>query len=1627
MSSSSIYSQAVNFESFIEKGVDPRTGQYTCTIAIYESPVETRNCPPLDLSIGYNPLNVQDVGFGQGWSLNLSSYEHRRQLKTLSLSTGEQYQVTETTSLVTVRDQKLKSFQFKKTNSGYEVVHKSGQIEILSNANNTYNTTVPIEIYAANGRSLKLIWIRAGEQPRLSKIQDGLQDLLEMDYTPNVIRITRAPRTTEASTFTLLRSNNQLVQFGLPIANASPWTFSYRALGPITCLTSVRNPIGLVEELTYRERGHQLPNRAPFDAIPYVISHTMRPGSQQPPIITLYSYSAFNFLGFNGGRDWEQGEDNLFRVPHDYQYRTTVTEQGGAGTSYVYNKFHLITETQRQQSTKRITQSIVYHALGNTEWSDQPAQYQLPKSIETSYHDFVNGSSRTETSQHIFDEWGNPIQDLQANGIKIDRVYYPATGDKNTATGEVFCPADPHGFQRHLRTETVTPPRSLYPTPSRSQHFRYRELPTTSDARTGYFVTVQQIQSREDDQDISSTEYTYIDQPALRDHGRAKQQVTRLAEKYSMTRNWNYQYFNAEKLTQTVQIISFDGHSFQDERHYSLFSGAFLFHQDQNGIPTNFQYDRIGRLLTVIVSPNTRYEASRRYEYDLAPGGVGSRVTVTDAKSVQTRYITDGLERLRQVERQDDDGQYDVKKTYHGTFRLVSERSYNALDQIIEEVEVDWLRINGQSVEQRDSQRIEYDDWGQQNRLIHSNGVVVSSTTDPINLTHTQGIEGLGTTRTQLNIHGAPTQRTLLRSDATLYSEIKYGYDGLGRLVEQTDYFGRTTKHQLDSHDRVTKSTWPDGRITNIRYAEHSAVMLPESIKINDHPIADQSFDGLGRVTRRKASVRTAGQSFHGNRFEPAQATTPIGDQHHFVYDPALDYVITDLTTSDITNDFHYDPQTSAILRARNGYSTHEFLYSPSGLLVEESIRIKDGRISSTKSTYSMAGKLQRYTDANGQTHEIQYDSSGRPERLRQGKVVVTFVYDRASRLSESRVLDENDGRSLTTRFEYDDFSRETTRTVLQGGQILYRLRHFYGLTSLIAIRSLENDQGQELRHESFQYDDNNRLVGYQCRGSQSPTDEHNNQLREQHFRFDDFNNIIEVSTIFQNQSRNTASFIYSNADRTQITRIVNTHPDYPPQIDLAYDANGCLIRDEQGRTLEYDTMNRLSAVRNANGQVLAQYRYDASGKLVAQTVPGEPDRQFYYREESLIAVAIGDRHVSYVTDGEAYWAENLWQGGICQSQLWASDNHQSVIASLSGRGLDGIHHQQYTPYGSSAGGSSIGFNGQWRDPVTGWYHLGHGYRVYNPVLMRFHTPDRWSPFTSGETNVYVYCAGDPINRVDPSGHESGSRLRRWIIRAVFVVASVVAGILTAGASVAVQVGVGIAVGVGTHVVTGAIYDVATGTSPTWRSVGGDAVRGAIAGGTRAKGKASKGSKKTVTGKPGKPSGTAAEVQSSRSMSSLNENRGADAEASTGVGSNPARLASNNQAAQYNIQASERGLPFPSSPLVANRITIGFELEAGARANPALAGSSPWDSTFTLYSDYGPTFGDGQAVVQLLNRENRCYFGSLSPAEGIRPVVVDDVFEKSGAFRTQFRSMRNIVRRPNILEVADIPESVIPA
>lgn len=106
---------------------------------------------------------------------------------------------------------------------------------------------------------------------------------------------------------------------------------------------------------------------------------------------------------------------------------------------------------------------------------------------------------------------------------------------------------------------------------------------------------------------------------------------------------------------------------------------------------------------------------------------------------------------------------------------------------------------------------------------------------------------------------------------------------------------------------------------------------------------------------------------------------------------------------------------------------------------------------------------------------------------------------------------------------------------------------------------------------------------------------------------------------------------------------------------------------------------------------------------------------------------------------------------------LLAVDLKNSVLAEVDAGNTNRI---AYSPYGHQSAQheviSQLGFNGERRETMPGWYFLGNGYRVYNPRLMRFHSPDNMSPFGKGGLNAYMYCGGEPVMNSDPTGHFFG-------------------------------------------------------------------------------------------------------------------------------------------------------------------------------------------------------------------------------------------------------------------------------
>ncbi|WP_130931164.1 RHS repeat-associated core domain-containing protein [Pseudomonas sp. Sample_24] len=171
---------------------------------------------------------------------------------------------------------------------------------------------------------------------------------------------------------------------------------------------------------------------------------------------------------------------------------------------------------------------------------------------------------------------------------------------------------------------------------------------------------------------------------------------------------------------------------------------------------------------------------------------------------------------------------------------------------------------------------------------------------------------------------------------------------------------------------------------------------------------------------------------------------------------------------------------------------------------------------------------------------------------------------------------------------------------------------------------------------------------------------------------------------------------------------------------------------------------------------VLCRYHYDPLDRLVSTTPIDDAGLQRFYCKNRLATEIQGSMQRAIFQHDDQLLAQHDRQNHLVESSLLVTDQMRSVLQVVRANHSSSI---TYTPYGHRLTGdgllSLLGFNGARPEPITGHYLLGNGYRAFNPILMRFNSPDSLSPFGRGGLNSYAYCSGDPINRYDESGHIS--------------------------------------------------------------------------------------------------------------------------------------------------------------------------------------------------------------------------------------------------------------------------------
>lgn len=1182
-----IHSNAYNFSSFVSAGVDPRTGTYSCSVSLNHLLANALSGPLLPLSIGFSALNGEDIGFGKGWIMPLSRYN--RNTRKLNLSTGASHIANTSAGVFVIADKKIRDLETRRVGDELIIEHKSGLVEVLTNPSLNWDEWLVSKIYSPEGRVIHLSYRVITGRRRLSEVRDESQTLLTVDIVNGSSRVSSISLWPDSPTdklvFSLQIQNNELTKITLPLENGAPasWRISYRTVGGLRLISRLELPTGGVEQVTYWASALTLPVGAPVKTLPAVASHTTFPSLNQPQITKNYSYSSRNYLGNGSSAPWRNDGDNLYRAAGNYMYEVSEDLMEGPGSSArivrrtkrVYNRFHLQVEEAVSQNGKTVRSRTHYHEKPGLKFEDQPGNFQLPARVEVSRFDAAEPDViRVETTLTEYDDIGNILKMVAPTGITEIFEYYPVGASDG-------CPADSFGAVRWLKQKTLIPAPDRAPAPTLTTRYRYTQLPSASPERGKFLALAQeavfhvappdkdgQISLDDQGEPLMVIARQYDVNPESAFFGRVTQKTEAVAGIKTVF-DYSYELLNGAVCTHTT-TTAHDGTCSNKYIWQNMLTGTEVKTVEPLGIMLETAHDRLGRKTLESLAPKTSSQALRAHSYQLADklgDLVQTRTIAANGATTLTRL--DGMGRKSTAEIQDMDAAGQPMRTVYSA-------KYDALGQLVEQTHTDWLDGKPYAL----STQYTYDDWGNRQETIEPDGVKHQDQHDPIKLTQTQSMDKAGKTVITQNLFGKHDSVERFDRNGQSIGSTEYLYDGLGRCVQQIDPHGRATRFEYDFADRLVQTQLPDGTRIKKAFVAHSTENLATHIWVNDYLAGQRTYDGLLRVISLTVGGRTETFTYEGAQPNPATHTTASGKVIAYKYDPALNNQMTERRVggnSNLSASYRYDSRHAKLLQASSPGNQQQLSYAPSGQLKGDQLG-EGTALFETTQRHSLNGLPLRYTDASGVEQITGYDALCRIAQVQHGSVKANYSYDVFGRVSKIETVDTQTRRKLATQLEYDDFGREVLRILRVDLNPAEELSQRFDGSDKLIQRTLKRGNTL-LRDESFGYDLRGRLESYQCKGVHLPVDSAGKAILSQAYVFDELDNVREQKTVFTG-GENTATYDYQYPDKTQLSGVRHSHPDYAAQqATFTYDRDGNQLNDQLGRRMIYDDLGRLAEV----------------------------------------------------------------------------------------------------------------------------------------------------------------------------------------------------------------------------------------------------------------------------------------------------------------------------------------------------------------------------------------------------------------------------------------------------------------
>ncbi|MNJ24229.1 RHS Repeat protein [compost metagenome] len=582
-------------------------------------------------------------------------------------------------------------------------------------------------------------------------------------------------------------------------------------------------------------------------------------------------------------------------------------------------------------------------------------------------------------------------------------------------------------------------------------------------------------------------------------------------------------------------------------------------------------------------------------------------------------------------------------------------------------------------------------------------------------------------------------------SHGTRRSTVARQHDREGRLVKLSRLLdGQLSCSTFDYDDlgRQIKVTRPDGSTVERRY--HGLSSLVTELKVGATVVARQTATAPAKLAQRTVGTRTYGYGQDEAVTLSDQTQLGVTYDQTALHVKAGDEFLTTLTQEDsittLSNGGTLDgkaPFTSGLWQHKVGKTTLPGF--------EPCDEITPRRTTRTQRWRTLRGHTVASLGSDGLWQRGFQGHDQRPLRHCQNNADILYRYNDAGLLCERRVSAPRSGGLWQVQQDYDVFGQETQRRFLCDGLPVYQLQMAW--TGDGKLREKQSRQGVRLlRSETFAYDDLDRLKRYDCSAALSedhPQDPAGKAVKAQAFTWDALNNMTQcVSEYAGDGGKRTQDFSYASDNPTRLDKVSTDGTEAV----LGWNTNGAMTLDEQGRTLSYNAGGLLIKVGVADG-AQTDYAYDGYQRLAAQRVDGGT-RELRYSGDTLI----GEDHFDSAgkLKKRLSFPQGLLQDDGDEVRWLVSDPQQGTTGQVKAGVLT---LAPLLPFGEGQAldGVCLGYNGQRRDPVTGNYHPGNGYRCYSPTLYRHTQPDTFSPFDAGGINDYVFCP-DPVNLHDPSG-----------------------------------------------------------------------------------------------------------------------------------------------------------------------------------------------------------------------------------------------------------------------------------